>query len=73
MVKNKGHSSKHIVALTMQHAGSSITITSISNAVVFFVACVIPVTALRNLLMAAATVRAEGLERRIHRTVTTSL
>jgi len=56
MVKNKGHSSKHIVALTMQHAGSSITITSISNAVVFFVACVIPVTALRNLLMAAATV-----------------
>lgn len=56
LIKNKGASAKHVVALTMMQAGSSITITSISNAVVFFVACVIPVTALRNLLMSAATV-----------------
>jgi len=40
-----------IVALTMREAGSSITITSFCNACVFFVAQLIPIRALQNLLL----------------------
>ena len=40
----------------MMEAGSSVTITSLCNAGVFFVACVIPIPAIRALLVGAGCV-----------------
>jgi len=51
-----GRRAEVIVALTMMEAGSSVTITSWCNAGVFFVSCLIPIPALRNLLLSAGVV-----------------
>jgi len=46
-----------VVALTMMEAGSSVTITSVCNACVFFVAAaIIPITGLKDFLIATGTI-----------------
>ena len=56
MLEYEGGRAELLVALSMMEAGSSVTITSLCNAGVFFVACVIPIPAIRALLVGAGCV-----------------
>jgi len=56
MRNHRGARAEVVVGLTMMEAGSSITITSLCNAAVFFVACLVPISALRALLVSAGTI-----------------
>jgi len=56
MSDHKGSRRDTVVALTYLQAGASVTITSMCNAAVFFASCIIPITALRYLLVSCGLV-----------------
>lgn len=56
MSDQKGLRRDTVVALTYLQAGASVTITSMCNAAVFFASCIIPITALRHLLVSCGLV-----------------
>jgi len=56
IAQHRGHASAEVIGKLLEEAGASVTITSVCNMAVFFLACLIPIKALQSLLFSAGLI-----------------